>query len=433
MYFQFRGSITGGSDVVGAPAPARAFNFAEGTCRPGFEPFICVQSPGAAAAQVRITYLLGDATTRTQQISVGAHSRSTVMVKESLGEGNDAAHDFSAKVEALGGATIVAERPMYFHYTPVGQWSLTAVGDVNLGGDMVPILQANGFGYVWTGVADLLRDSTITFANLECAISYGGEAVPGKTFTFRGPPDGLPPMRDAGVDVVSQANNHCRDYGGAALMDTLGYLDTYGVKHCGAGGDDAAAHAPALMNAGGLRVAFLAYDDIGYAGWPAGAGYPGDASAADSGRIANEVAAAKVHADVVVVSFHWGTERKYTPDQRQVDLAHLAVDSGADIILGHHPHVVQGFEIYRGKLVAYSLGNFVFSPGSAEGHYTILTKLTCDAQGYRSAKIYPVYIENGRPYVVTGAAADSRLGQVAALSNALGTPMTISGGTATIP
>ena len=436
MYFNYKGAWTGGHDVMGAQAPAETYYFAEGTCRPGFDPYICVQNPSSKAAKVRITYMLGNGARKETELTVGKHSRSTVTVKEALGEADDSAHDFSAKVETTNGTSIIAERPMYFAYLPMVEWTLSAAGDVNLGGDVVPILLSNGFAYPWSLVSDLLRSTTLTFANLECAISNRGEPVPGKAFTFRGPPDGLAPMRDAGVDVVSQANNHARDFGGLALTDSLGYLDAYSIAHCGAGADFASAHAPAFLNANGLRVAFLAYNDIGYDGWPGwqgGPGYPGIADAANTGQIAADIAAAESQSDLVVASFHWGTERKYTPDQRQRDLACLAVDSGADLVLGHHPHVIQGFEFYQGRLIAYSMGNFVFSPGSEEGHYTILTQFEMDSNGFRSAKIYPVYISSGRPQVMGGAEATSLLSRLAGLSAELGTQMTVSNGVATIP
>ncbi|MBK5093477.1 MAG: CapA family protein, partial [Actinobacteria bacterium] len=436
MYFSYRGAWTGGHDVLGANAPAKEWYFAEGTCRPGFDPYITIQNPEALDAGVRVTYMLGDGTSKEDNLTVKGNSRATVSVKNALGEANDPSHDFSCRVEATDGATIVVERPVYFSYIPSAQWSLAAVGDINLGGDMLSILQSNGYEYPWSLVKDLLRSTTLTFANLECAISHRGEPVPGKAFTFRGPPDVLPPMRDAGIDVVSQANNHARDFGPTALVDSVGYLETCGIARCGAGADSNSAYEPAYLSANGLRIAFLAYNDIGYdgfSGWRAGPGYPGVADASNTRQMASDIASAKASADLVAVSFHWGTEGKYTPDPRQVDLARFAIDCGADLILGHHPHVAQGFAFYRGKLIAYSMGNFVFNPGSAEGHYTMLTRLELDSQGFRSATVYPVYISNGRPQLMGGSEGQSMLGRVAGLTNALGTPMTVSNGYATIP
>jgi hypothetical protein len=125
MYFDYRGfsalNWTGGHDVMGAAAPASTFYFAEGTCRPGFEPYLCIQNPGASQAAVKITYMKGDGSTQVQWVAVPAHTRSTVVVKKALGEGNDPAHDFSCKVETASKAGIICERSLYFNYK--GTWT----------------------------------------------------------------------------------------------------------------------------------------------------------------------------------------------------------------------------------------------------------------------------------------------------------------------
>ena len=434
VYFNYGGRWTGGHTVVGASQPGSEFYFAEGTCRPGFDPFICLQNPGPLAASTKVTYMLGNGASMTQSVTVDPRSRSTVVVKDLLGEGDDPAHDFSARVECTNGQQIVAERPVYFNYYSTAKWSLTAVGDTNLGGDVSPVLAANGFAWPWTAVGELMRSTTLTFANLECTMSYSGSPVPGKTFTFRGDPAALPFMRDhGGVDVVSQANNHARDYGTQSLLDSLAYLEHHGIAQCGAGADYETAHRPAFLEANGLRVAFLAYDDIGYAGWYAGAGYPGVCNPADSARLAADIRAAKESADLVVTSFHWGTERKTTPDARQTQFARFAVDCGADLVLGHHPHVVQGFEFYRGKLIANSLGNFVFNPGSEAGRYTVLTQLQMDSRGFLGATVYPVYISNARPQLMGGTAGSAWIAQVAALTQARGAPARVGDAVMYIP
>jgi hypothetical protein len=134
MYFAYNSSqgiqVTGGHDVVGAATPARSFYFAEGTCRPNFDPYICIQNPGADAAQVRITYMLGNGVTREQALDVPGNSRQTVVVKSVLGSADDAAHDFSAKVESVSGGPIIAERPMYFNYSSSRGVPITGGHDV---------------------------------------------------------------------------------------------------------------------------------------------------------------------------------------------------------------------------------------------------------------------------------------------------------------
>jgi exo-beta-1,3-glucanase (GH17 family) len=128
MYFNYKGVWTGGHDVVGAVYPAPTFYFAEGTCRPGFDSYLCIQNPGGTDAKVHITYMKADNTTDTQDVTVGKTSRSTVRVKDKLGTGDDPAHDFSTKVECINGQTIIAERPMYFNYHGVWTGGSDVVG-----------------------------------------------------------------------------------------------------------------------------------------------------------------------------------------------------------------------------------------------------------------------------------------------------------------
>ncbi|MBU4218756.1 MAG: hypothetical protein KKB90_07300, partial [Actinobacteria bacterium] len=120
IYFNYQGytrlNWPGGHNVIGATCTATFYYFAEGTCRPGFDPYICLQNPESTDAEVKITYMLGDGTTRDQEVTVGATSRHTVMVKDVLGEGDDVLHDFSARVQSTNGVPIVAERPIYFNY-----------------------------------------------------------------------------------------------------------------------------------------------------------------------------------------------------------------------------------------------------------------------------------------------------------------------------
>ncbi len=121
MYFNYKGAWTGGHDVVGALNPQPTFYFAEGSCRPDFDPYLCIQNPGSTAADVQITYMRGDGSIAGEILNVPANKRSTVVVKNTLGTGDDDAHDFSAKVETTNGTSIVAERPMYFNYK--GEWT----------------------------------------------------------------------------------------------------------------------------------------------------------------------------------------------------------------------------------------------------------------------------------------------------------------------
>ena len=136
MYFNYNGVWTGGHDVIGAVSPAEKFYFAEGTCRPGFDTYICIQNPGDLAAEVKLTYMLGDGTNRVDQVRVDPHSRSTVKVSDFLGVGDDVSHDFSSLVESTNNVEIVAERPMYFDYQ--GSSSLNWTGGHDVVGTPAP-------------------------------------------------------------------------------------------------------------------------------------------------------------------------------------------------------------------------------------------------------------------------------------------------------
>lgn len=421
VYFE-SGVRRGGHICAGCTSPSSTALFAEGCTRPGFDEYICILNPDQAPATVRGTFMDAAGQVVEGTYAMGGRSRLTLPVREIAGADKD------VSVSLRSEPPVVAERSLYFSYRSATTLTLAAVGDVNL--DLDQFDQGLGYGYPWTGVVGLLQPADLAFANLECSISYRGSPVPGKGFTFRGSPDALPAMCEAGIDVVSHANNHARDFGTEAIVDTFFFLDAAGLARCGSGADYAAAHSPACLDVNGLRVAFLAYNDVNWPGWPAGAGYPG---VADAAAMARDIAAAGDRADLVVASFHWGIEREYVPGGRQRQLAHFAVDCGADIVLGHHPHVAQGFELYGGKPIAYSLGNFVFNPGSPQCNYTMLVEMELDATGFRAATIYPVLINAGRPELMSGTPAVVWLRQIAGLTAALGTPCAVDGETVTIP
>jgi hypothetical protein len=250
---------------------------------------------------------------------------------------------------------------------------IAAVGDVNLGDRVGTAIAVYGARYPWLSVAPVLRSADISIANLECAISTRGAPVP-KQYTFRGKPSSLRAMaRYAGVDVVTVANNHALDYGRLAFADTLSYAHGYDMKTVGGGRNLDAARRPAVYRLGGIRIAFLGYSDIRPLGFDATSTSSGAAPAFPT-YIAHDVRRAKVRGiDVVVVYFHWGVERAFTPNARQRALARVAFEAGASVVLGAHPHVLQPIERHRRRLVAWSLGNFVFgATSSATGRTGVL-------------------------------------------------------------
>lgn len=304
--------------------------------------------------------------------------------------------------------------------------TVAGAGDVNLGDGVAPYLSAGGVDYPWPDARVIFELAELAFVNLECCISSRGSPAPGKEFTFRGPADSGAGLGYAGVDVVSLANNHFKDYGTDAMLDTLVHLEESGVARCGAGINESQAYSPAMLEVHGKEVYFVAFNSIVPYGWAATGDSPGCATTWDPDRVAREIRNADEKADYVVASFHWGMELHTSPSSEQRALAHLAVDSGADLVLGHHPHVVQGFELYENRLIAYSLGNFVFSPPREISSKTVAVIALLGPDGLVQAKVIPMMISRCRPVIASGSVADSWIRTVAGYSQELGTEMRVS-------
>lgn len=320
-----------------------------------------------------------------------------------------------ALVAALAPAGRLAAEP-----TPEPRVTLAAVGDImlarSIGWRLVHAKHYTPFG----SVAEALSSADIALGNLECAIGTGG-APARKGYTFRAPPAAADALADAGFDLVSLANNHSLDYGAATLTQTLGLLDERGIAHVGAGANDALAEAPTVREVGGLRLAFLAYVDVpvergGFdtARWRAKADRPGVAWA-EADAIATAVAAARAKADLVIVLLHTGYEGQSATNKHQRAMARAAVDAGAALVIGAHPHVLQGVEQYHGGVIAYSLGNFVFDGLYARSESAILS-VTLTRAGVAGWRITPMLLRDGSPQPATAAQAGAILKRVARLS-----------------
>jgi poly-gamma-glutamate synthesis protein (capsule biosynthesis protein) len=280
--------------------------------------------------------------------------------------------------------------------------SLDAVGDVTFGEDVGPAIASHGGAYPWAFVGSTLRSADITVGNLETAVSTRGVAAV-KEFTFRGPPAALVPMRDvAGFDVLTLANNHTLDFGRDALLDTLKAVHAARIQTIGAGANDLQARRPAIVEAGGLRVALLGYSDVNPYGFNATSASPGTAKA-DVDVITADVHAALRRADVAVCFFHWGVELHAQPNSRQEQFAAACLNAGAKLVLGAHPHVLGGVATPAPHtLVAWTLGNFVFPSGSVTGRTAIL-HVALGADGVRGYRLMPVRIDGFRPRLAPAA------------------------------
>jgi poly-gamma-glutamate capsule biosynthesis protein CapA/YwtB (metallophosphatase superfamily) len=273
---------------------------------------------------------------------------------------------------------------------------LAAVGDINLGNGPGAVMALRGFRYPWTSVAASLRAADVAFGNLECAVSTRGAAVP-KEFNFRGPPAALRVMaRFAGFDVLNLANNHAGDYGTTALLDTVKYVRRFGMTAVGAGGSLAAAAKPRVIERLGLRIAFVGFSNILPSSFFAGPSNAGTQPATPQ-LIEAGVRKAGRRADVVIATFHWGVERAAREDGRQRAFAATALRAGADAVIGAHPHVLQPIRRSGSRVVAYSLGNFVFGASSSVTARTGILRLRLSAGGVEGARLAPAVIEGTRP------------------------------------
>jgi poly-gamma-glutamate synthesis protein (capsule biosynthesis protein) len=310
---------------------------------------------------------------------------------------------------------------------PSSSVTLVAAGDILLDRGVGRRIARHGAAYPFSRAAADLRRTDLAFGNLECPISAEGRPVP-KPFSFRAHPRAAVGLTYAGFDVLSIANNHALDCGRAGLTDTLAYLRDSGIASCGAGPNLAGAEAPAILVRNGLRVAFVGFCDVVQdASFPRHDA-PGVAGASPE-AIRRAVGSAARRADIVVASFHWGIEYYTRPTERQRMLARCAARAGADVVFGHHPHVLQGIERVPGRrgrtaLVAYSLGNFVFDPLRSPAQATMLLEVQLTAHGAGTVRILPYVIRDCRPEPARGADALAIRRRVEALSNEMELPRT---------
>ncbi len=211
----------------------------------------------------------------------------------------------------------------------------------------------NDWKWPFLSIAKELQETDFLFGNLESVISDKGIKV-GNIYSFRADPLAIEGLRFAGFDLLSVANNHSLDDGRAGFEDSLSRLNEAGIGYVGQ--KTSSEKEPSLAQVQGLKIATLAYTTQGSPAWASVEWMDLE----NLYRLREDIARAKILGDVVVVSFHWGDEYAKIPNDFQGMLGHEAIDAGADIVVGHHPHVVQPLEQYKQGWIAYSLGNFVF-------------------------------------------------------------------------
>lgn len=301
---------------------------------------------------------------------------------------------------------------------------LAAVGDINLDRSLGAMLAKGDLAYPFADAVEPLQAADITMGNVESALGNTGEPEQ-KRYPFRAPPEAAAALQLAGFDIVSLANNHGMDYGEEALLQAIDLLEEQGIMTSGAGANSAAARAPKIIELNGLRTAFFGYVNVpaeastGFdtASWTATEEEAGVAWA-DPMLIAEDITAVRDQVDLIVVQLHSGYEYLPAPSEAQQEAAHAAINAGADLVVGHHAHILQGIEQYGDGVIIYGTGNFAFDiDGPPE---TAIFHIWLDGDGVRELLVEPAIVQfGGQPRLAASWEAPAILSQVYYLSNIL--------------
>lgn len=311
--------------------------------------------------------------------------------------------------EENGKPTEERQEGIYYKETRVkGETTLVFAGDVLFDDSYSPMYalkrRENGVADTFSG--DLLREMTeadIFMLNNEFTFTNRGEPMPDKSYTFRSNPENVRYLFDMGVDLVSLANNHTFDFGEVSLLDTLDTLEAAGMPQVGAGRNLQEASAPVYFDTGDMRIGFLAATQIERIPSPPTRGatenMPGVFRCLEPAALYAAVTEAKKNCDYLVVFIHWGTEKTDQPDWAQLEQGPGLAEAGADLIIGAHPHVLQGLESAGGVPVVYSLGNFWFNSYTLD---TCIVKVVFDTEGLKSFQFLPALQQDCRTSLMTG-------------------------------
>jgi poly-gamma-glutamate capsule biosynthesis protein CapA/YwtB (metallophosphatase superfamily) len=300
-----------------------------------------------------------------------------------------------------------------------GDITLAFAGDVHFTGRTAALLgdPASAFGRI----TSVLKTADLAAVNLETAVTSRGAPQP-KTYHFRTTPLAFTALRDAGIDLVTMANNHVLDYGRAGLASTLAAATAARFPYVGIGTNAATAWAPYVMTIKGVRIAIVGVSQVAElaSSWVATGTRSGEANAIDLPRTLAAVRAAKRLASIVIVFMHWGTEGQACPDPNQLSLAPKLAAAGASIIIGAHAHMLQGAGWLGHTFVAYGMGNFLWWENSYSTATGVL-KLTLHRNAPLTAQFIPAVVSGtGQPIIDQGASARRAASRYAGLRTCAG-------------
>ena len=266
-------------------------------------------------------------------------------------------------------------------------------GDIFLGNWAADFIEKYGVDYPFRNSMDILQEADLCVGNLEGPIIRDGEPFPEKEFVLKMPPGCQQGLCEANFLCLNLANNHILDYGYEGLKATFKALDSSNIKYFGAGKDRESALIESNFNLKDQSFGFLGFSATFPMEFWATDSTPGTAFPWNE-DIERVIPKCAEKYDNLIVSFHWSAELREIPKDYQIDLAHKCIDLGADMILGHHPHVAQGVEIYKKKPIFYSLGNFAFASYSINADVGIMVSADFKDGGISSLKVIPVNVYN---------------------------------------
>ncbi len=287
---------------------------------------------------------------------------------------------------------------IFFAKPHVSSLTITAVGDVMLSRAVGSKLKTVSVETAFSSARDVLDDSDLVFGNLESVLSTS-MVESSKEIRFKADPARIDVLQYLGFTQVSVTNNHIGDYGRAAWDESIVYLNAGGVIPVGGYGNDG---APVFVEVENKRVVFLAFDTTIWK--------------MDTATLGEIISPLNSQADIIIVSFHWGSEYQHLPNNQQIELAHSAIEAGADVIIGHHPHFLEGIEKYKDGLILYSLGNFIFDQFGEPENESVVARISWSGEE-KSLELIPMRIENYFPRPVTEVEKTATLDSLASWSD----------------
>ncbi|MBD3223608.1 MAG: hypothetical protein GF313_02695 [Caldithrix sp.] len=242
-------------------------------------------------------------------------------------------------------------------------------------------------------------DADISMINLENPLTLNGSPRE-KLFNFKALPQYVKTLKAGGVDIVTLANNHIYDFSELGLRNTLTALDEVNIKYVGAGRNLKEARKPVIFTIDGIHIAYLAYYGLGkHSNSQPAETYASGTAMRSLQFIREDIRSLRKNVDFIIINFHWGLEKQNIPQESQIWFAHQVIDYGADLIIGHHPHVLQGIELYNNRIIAYSLGNFIFGGNSRTYEETAVLSIKIDPQQIipYQTEVQPVIVDHWQP------------------------------------